>query len=307
MSYSKEAVSDSASAIPTQAPQIMREESVIDPYARSNRPAPKEQIGQVNKGGDPVAEEATPLPVESVSVSPQVAALARKEQQFRKQSQQLKLQSAALEKEKAEIAEFKAMKLKLDSKDYSGLDGLVDYNEFSQYQINKLNSADPTQQRIDKLEGRVSDAEKSSRDNISKQFEAAVSERRLAVNSLVESNPAFARVKKAKAQEAVVQHILETWEHDSKELSVEDAAKEVEEILVERAKQWSSLLEEEKAAEPDGEKKQLPPLKQGLKTITNQVTSGDLKKPLKSFQHMNDSERWAEARRRAEEKLQKGK
>ena len=149
--------------------------------------------------------------------------------------------------------------------------------------------------------------EKFSQENVSKQYEAAVSERRLAANKLVTEGDKFPRIKKAGATEAVVQHILDTWEHDNEELSVEQAAQEVEEILVEKAKEWAALLEEEKAAAeveaPPSEKKQLPPInKPSVKTLTNQVTASDFK-PKKSFQGMSDSERWAEARRRAEERM----
>jgi hypothetical protein len=301
MAYEKEAVAEVTSAIPSHGPSIMREEIVFDPY--KNRGGTSRAIGQPDKDGKTVETKSTE---ETVQLSPQVAALARKEQKFRQQQQELEKERTSIAAEKAEIAQLRAMKEKLAAKDYSGLDGLVDYNEYSQYQVNKLNGADPVKDEIKKLSDKIEGLEKSTQDNVSKQFEAAVSERRLATNELVEKNPEFSRIKKAKAQEAVVQHILDTWEHDSKEISVEQAAREVEEVLVEKAKQWAALLEEEKAAPVEEEKKNLPPLKQGLKTLTNQVTTGDIKRPVKSLQHMNDSERWAEARRRALEKLQRG-
>jgi hypothetical protein len=305
MAYEREAIADTASAIPTAAPPIMREEVVYDPYRHTKtQPKALSAIGQADKTEGSAAVDAKPTE-EPVKLSPQVAALARKEQRFRQQQQELEKARAALDAEKAEVAELKAMKAKLAAKDYSGLEGLVDYNEYSQHQISKLNGADPVKEEISKLNNKITELEKTTQNNISKQFEAAVSERRIATKELVDKTPEFARIKKANAYEAVVQHILDTWEHDSKELSVEDACKEVAEILQEKAQQWAALLEDEKPAAPEEEKKTLPPLKQGLKTLTNQVTAGDIKRPPKSLQHMNDAERWAEARRRAEEKLQK--
>lgn len=301
MSYTREAISDTPT--PTAMPAIMKDDVVIDPYSRSR---PKTPIGQADKSGTTAVE--TKPAAETVTLSPQVAALARKEQKFRQQEQALKDREAALEAKSAKIAKLEAMEAKLAAKDYSGLDEVgVDYNEYSQYQINKLNGSDPTQEAIKKLEAKLESVEKANQDNVSKQFEAAVNERRLAVKQLVEtSSDKYPGITKLKQQEAVVQHILDTWEHDSKELSIEDATREVEEILVEKAKQWASVLDI-KAPEAADQKKQLPPLKSGLKTITNQVTSGELKKPAKSFQGMSDSERYAEARRRAEEKLQQQK
>lgn len=307
MSYEKEAIVSNPSAIPVQSASVMKEEMTYDPYrGRTARTALPPSIGQGDKGEGtaPVESGATE---ETVKLSPQVAALARKEQRFRQQQQEMEKERASIAAEKEEIAQLKAMKAKLAAKDYSGLDGLVDYNEYSQYQVDKLNGSDPVAEEIKRLNGKLNDLEKSTQDNVTKQFEAAVSERRTATNALIESSPEFPRIKKAKAQEAVVKHILDTWENDSQELSIEQAAKEVEQLLVEKAKQWAALLEDEKEAVVEGEKKQLPPLKQGLKTLTNQVTAGDIKRPAKPLHHMSDSERWAEARRRVEEKLQQQK
>jgi hypothetical protein len=294
MSYEVEAIPDSMSSpvVPQSSPTL-REERVVDPYAV----IPTRLSGQPDtiKG----TEDKT---VDTVRLSPQVALLARREQKFRQQQQALERDRATLAAEKQEIAQFRAMKEKLDAKDYSGLDGLVDYNDYSQFQVNRLNGANPVDDEIKRLNGKISDIEKNTQLNIERQFEAAVQERRIATSELVDKTDNFPRIKRAKAQEAVVQHILQTWEHDSKELTIEQAAKEVEDILLEKATQWASLLQNEEQEPP---KKQLPPLKQGLRTLTNQVTAGDVsKRPRISLQHLSESDRWNEARRRAEEKLQ---
>lgn len=304
MSYEREAIPDSVSpSLPSQQmPSVMKEEKVFSPY-EIRRPKPLIGQGDTNKASLP---EESKAPEDAVRLSPQLAALARREQKFRQERQQFEKDRTQIAAEREEIAQLRAMKEKLAAKDYSGLDGLVNYDDYSQYQVNKLNGADPVQDELRKLQNEISEIKKSSEDNVTKQFEAAVNERRLATTELVDKSDQFPRIKKAKAHEAVVQHILDTWEHDNKELSIEQAAKEVEEILLEKAKQWSALLEEEKK-EAEGEKRPLPPLKPGIKTLTNQVTSGDFKRPMKPLHQMSDSDRWAEARRRAEEKLQKGR
>jgi len=296
MSYERESIPDSVTINTSTASPVTRPgERIIDPYQGRS-----ELSGQPDINKPSQVETKTE---ETVKLSPQVAALARREQKFRLQEQQLKKDRESLAAQTQEIAELRAMKEKLAAKDYSGLEGLVDYNEYSQYQVNKINGSDPVQEEIKKLNEKLNGIEKNSQENITRQFDAAVAERRTAAIELVDKTTEFPRIKKAKAHEAVVQHILDTWEHDSKELTVEQAAKEVEETLLEKAKQWSMLLEEPKEDIPDA-KKPLPPLKPGLKTLTNQVTSGDVKRPMKSLRDMNDNERWAEARRRAEEKLQ---
>ena len=156
MAYSKEAISDTTPAITTNAPPVMREEAVYDPYATRSKPAPLPTAGQpVNKEVTPQAEEPKPAE-ETVRLSPGAAALARKEQKARLLEKSLKDREVALEAKAAKIAKLEAMEAKLAAKDYSGLDDLVDYNEYSQYQLNKLNSTDPSQQALKKLEAEVS-------------------------------------------------------------------------------------------------------------------------------------------------------
>lgn len=317
MAFEREAIT--SSPIP-QAQQVeMREERVLNPYAGRNAAsriesaqakaaasgapgtaAPAAGVGQPNTNKSAVAEPGTTA--DTVTLSPQVAALARKEQSFRQKEAAFKASQAALEKDRAELADLKAMKDALGSGDFSKVEGLVDYEKFSEWKVAQLNSQDPGAQALKKLELEVESVKKAQAEDVSKRFDAAVEERRRAVTQLVASNVDFTTIKELKAEEHVVQHILDTWEHDDVELSVEQAAKEVEEALLEKAKTWTSLTKV-KPQTAAAETKELPPLKPGIKTITNNMSAGDLTRPNKSFQGMSDSERYAEARRRAEAKL----
>ncbi len=306
MAYEREAIAPNASALPTQPQAQMREERTLEPYKHVARP---HKIGQpdtsVGTQQGAAAETAAPA-AESVSLSPAAAALARKEQKFRQEQTALKAKEAALEKERLEIAEFKALKARLDSKDYSAIEGMVPYDEYTNYHVNKLNGSSPEAQAVAELKTDLEGLKKAHQDDVTKRFEAAVSERRTAVKKLVETDEQFTSIKELKAEEAVVQHILDTWENDSVDLSPEQAAKEVEEIIVERAAKWAALSKVKPKIEPEAEKKsqELPPLKTGVKTLTNNMAAtGDIKRPTKSLYGMSDTERWAEARRRAEEKL----
>lgn len=306
MAYESTPVAESTSAIPTSAPITMREERVIDPYQRAKTASlvvKSEPVGQVATTETPKAEVPA-VPAETVQLSPQVAALARKEQRFRREEQELKNQKAALEAERAEIAELKALKAKLALKDYSGIEDLVKYDEYTNYLIEKTETQSPEAKALKELAAKVDSVEAAQKTDIEKRFEAAVQERRKAVTEIVESNPEFSSIKELKLQEAVVKHILDTWEHDSIDLSPEDAAKEVEAELLERAGKWSGLSKLKSQTTTEESAKQLPPLKPGIKTLTNNMAAtGEIKRPVKSFQNMTDSERYAEARRRAEEKL----
>lgn len=302
--YEKTAL-DTTTATPngqSQAP-IMREPLVIDPYAYKNRVV----SSKVSSG----AHAPAPVTEETVTLSPQMAALARKEQKIRSQEQDLKKKVAELQASTQEIAELKALKEKLKNKDYSGVEDLVKYDEYTQYLIEKEGNLTPEQQQLKDLQEEVKSVKSAHEEDISKRFEAAVNDRRKAVTQLVASSPNFSSIKELKAEEAVVQHILDTWEHDSIDLSPEEAAKEVEAELFERAKRWSSLAKLKDQLDPAvasaPKEKELPPLKPAVKTLTNNMqSSGDRARPLKPLSQMSDSERWAEARRRAEEKLSKG-
>jgi hypothetical protein len=293
--------------------EIMREERVVDHRADGRRlqvaqaavaaRTESAKSGQVNTiaSNDSSAESQNPS-VESVTLSPAAAALARKEQKFRQQQQELKAKEQELEADRAAIAEYKALKAKLAAKDYSDVEKLVDYSDYSNYLIEKGNVNTPEQEEIKRLSAKLDDIDKAQKDDVSKRFDAAVNERRSAVKQLVGSDAAFSTIKELKAEEAVVTHILDTWEHDSVDLTVEQAAKEVEDLLLEKATKWSQVSKIKPQATQ--EKKELPPLKSGVKTLTNNMApTGEIKRPQKSYEGMSETERYKEARRRAEEKL----
>jgi hypothetical protein len=292
---------------PNLPKETMREERVVDHRAGDSRikaaqAAVQAKSGQSNTVVNASSAETQNTPAESVTLSPAAAALARKEAKFRQQQQELKSKSDALEAERAEIAQLKGLKAKLANKDYSDLEGMVDYNEYTNYLIEKGSTSTPEQEEIKRLAAKLDSVEKSQKDDVSKRFDAAVNERRTAIKQLVTSDVAYSTIKELGAEETVVQHILDTWEHDSVDLTVEQAAKEVEDLLVEKATKWSNLSKIK--TQGVQEKKELPPLKSGVKTLTNNMApTGEIKRPMKSFDGMSDSDRYKEAYRRAQEKL----
>jgi hypothetical protein len=288
--------------------ETMKEERVVDHRADDRRPsrptspAQAKTGQQINSANNVSPAETQGAPVESVTLSPAAAALARKEAKFRQQQQELKSKESELEAERKEIAELRAMKAKLASKDYSGLEGIVDYNDYTTYLTNKLSQSTPEQEQIKSLASKLESMEKAQQDDVSKRFESAVNERRTAVKELIQSDQAYSTIKGLDAGETVVQHILDTWEHDNVELTVAQAAKEVEDLLQEKATKWASFTK--KPTEVIQEKKELPPLKSGVKTLTNNMApTGEIKRPYKSFEGMSEQERYKEAYRRAQEKL----
>jgi len=307
MAYEVEALGSNVAG-PNLPKETMREERVVDHRAQDRRiqaaqAAVAAKSGQPNTSANNASSEESQNPsVESVTLSPGAAALARKEAKFRQQQQELKTREATLEADRKEIAELKAIKAKLASKDYSGVESLVDYNEYTNYLIEKGSASTPEQEEIKKLASKLDNMEKAQKDDTSKRFDAAVNERRTAIKALVGSDETYSTIKGLKAEETVVQHILDTWEHDNIDLSVEQATKEVEDLLQEKATKWASLSKV--PTQESQEKKELPPLKSGVKTLTNNMApTGEIKRPQKSFEGMSETERYKEAYRRAQEKL----
>lgn len=301
MAYEREAIA--TSAIQNAPPQIMKEERVLDPYRVQGPTLKHTETGQQNTSRASAPQEETKVPhVETMTLSPAAAALARKEQKFRQQELEFKAKENALETERAELSELRSLKAKLANKDYSGIEAQVPYEDYTSYLLNKGQDLTPEQAAVQKLQTELEAVKKAQQDDVSKRFDYAVAERRKVVTELVDANPEFSSIKELNMQDAVVQHILDTWEHDSIDLSPEQAAKEVEELLIEKGNRWAALPK--LRSTPVEDKKDLPPLKPSVQTLTNNMAPiGEIARPKRSYEGMSDSERYAEARRRAEEKI----
>lgn len=245
--------------------------------------------------------EAAPGAAESVKLSPQLSALARKEQAHRQREQALKEREKAVEARLAKAEKYDALEKRLAAKDYSALQELgLTYEQYAEYELSRL-SGDKTDPGMKKLESEVEALKKNQEDTAQAQFDETVSEYRKEIAALVSKDPAFSTVKELKREDAVLQLILDSWEEDDEEVTVEQAAKDIEDFLVEEATRMASTTKV-KARLGEGDKRPLPPPRPGLKTLTQQVIPSGEKRPLKSLQSMSESERYAEARRRVQER-----
>lgn len=272
-------------------------------------PSPKPKTEPVGDQPDTSRSEslvvASTPPAESAKLSPQLSALARKEQAFRQRELAFKEREKSLESRLVEAEQYSKLKAKLSSKDYSELDTLgFNYDEYVQYRIDKQGGEDPHKLAIKKLEDEIEALKKGSEEKSTQEYEETVSEYRKEVNSLAESDPRFSSVKELKRQEAALQFILDSWEQDNEEITVEQALTIVEDYSVEEAKQFSSLSKLKLPVNEAELEKKLPPPKTGLKTLTQQVVASSEKKPAKNLQYLSESERYAEARRRVLERKQ---
>lgn len=270
---------------------------IHNPYTAPDEPvkpaeasAKTEESGQATTG----VEETSPP---TVTLSSQATAIARMEQKVRRQEQALKADKAKLDAERAEVAQLKELKTKLAAKDYSALEaeGLT-YEEYTNYKLNQGTESTPEAQAIRELQDEIKSLKTSQEESTSKQYDATVGQYRNDIKALVAKDSNYSSVKELGAEEHVLQHILDTFEQDGEVLSIEQAAQEVEDKLVEDAERMANLSKlKAKQTPPEPPKKELPPPQRtGLRTLTQQIAQAP-PKTFGQFQHLSPKERLVQA------------
>jgi Fe2+ transport system protein B len=175
----------------------------------------------------------------------------------------------------------------------------VDYNEYSNQLINKLNGETPEQQQIRELNAKLEKFEETQKSQANKQYEATISQYKKEIANTVSSNPEFDTIKSLGAEEHVLQLILDTFNEDGEVMTVEQAAKDIEEALLEEAERYAKLTKVQqklvKSVPQQEEKRVLPAPKSGLRTLTNSIQQVSPSTPRNQFQFMSMKERIAAA------------
>lgn len=262
---------------------------------------------QTEKGSNPAEETPAATTEESVRLSPQLSALARREQAHRQRDLALKEREKAMEADAADAAKFRELKAKLSAKDFSEAEALgLDYQGYTEYRLKQIEGENPLEARIKELEAKIEAQAKGSEESAAAQYEETVAEYKKEITKEVGANPDFSTVKGIQGgEQAVLQLILDSFEEDGEELTILEAAKLVEEQLVERGKLYTSLPKFKTEVAAQETPKPLPRPVVG-KTLTNDMIAGSGKTPLKPLSQLPEAERYAEARRRALEKRTKG-
>lgn len=259
--------------------------------------------------------EASAIPEESVRLSPQLSALARKEQAYRQREQALKQREKDLEAKLSKADQFEQLQTKISSKDFSQAEELgLNYEEYTNYLLNKQSGEDPQTQAFKKLEDEIAGLKKAQEENAQSQFDETVQAYRTELKKAVEADPKFLKLKKfsdvgpdgkeISGVDVALQFILDSWEEDQESVAVDEALDLTNKFIEERARKWAALIEEPKS---EALERELPPPRASSKTLTNQMQpSGETPRPQKSLQHLSESERYAEARRRVLARRQQG-
>lgn len=229
----------------------------------------------------------------SVTLSPKVSAIARKEQQNRQREQALAAREKDLADKLADADKYAKIRAKIQAKDYSAADELgLDYNEFVRHELDKQ-PKNPEEERVSKVEKELAEFKQAQEDKTIDEYKANQALWKSEITKVVNENEDFSTIKELEAFDLVLQHVNESFDEDGTELTAEEAAKEIEEVLVARAEKFANLSKiKNKSQEP----KVLGAPK--TSTITQKMTTLPPKSTSKPFHLMSESEQIAEAIRR---------
>lgn len=279
------------------------------PVRNANQVSPEEfqalqsEARQTETVETPSSEELAPAetaPVkEEAPLSSQYAVLARKQKEQRLRDQELRTREAKI---KAAEDALKAPKApEFDSSKFVDRQRLTDdpfavLNElgltYDQLTELALNAPKPEQlamnnelralkAEIAALRGESEKTQQSFKEQQEQTYKQAINEIRRETMSVVNSDPAFETIKASKSIDEVVSLIEKTYNEDGILMTVEEAARQVEEYLIEEAVKYAGLkkIQDRLAAArapktaPQSPQKTSTPPQGGMKTLTNSVTS----------------------------------
>jgi hypothetical protein len=226
------------------------------------------------------------------ALSPQYAALARKEKAIRNQVQELRSREAAFQAREAAVAakEAEAAKaLELASRLEKDPLGVLAEKGYTYDKLTQAALSLPSEQdhmvnslkaEIDALRQEMGKTKQSYEEQQTAQYKQAVNQIRQDTVQLVKGNPDFEAISATGSVNDVVELIESTFKKDGILLSVEEAAREVEEYLSEEAFKLTRLQKIQKRLAPKPSPAPAPqqatPKTQSqpqMKTLTNSVGS----------------------------------
>jgi len=274
------------------------------PVENPSRVAP-EEMGALQQNGQNVTNEAPtssePQAAPKASeepISSQYAILAKKEKALRLRDQQMKAREAeirareeALRPAPPKAPEFDPSKYvareELTKDPFSVLADLgLSYDQLTEMALNAPKAQDVATRNelatlkaeLAAIKGAQEQTKKSLEEQSSNSYKQALNQIRRDVTDLVTSDPYYETVSKTGSVSDVVELIERTFNEEGVLLSVEQAAKEVEDHLVDQLTSYTSRIDKIKKrlqpqASTQGAQKQEINRQPQLKTLTNSVSS----------------------------------
>lgn len=260
---------------------------VVTAQAPLSSPQPQNEAPR-----QPITPEAPASEVKPADpMAAKFARLAQDQKRARAYDQQLKAREAALKAKEQEYQTSFIPKANLKQAALEAMQrGELSYEEFTQAKLN-----DPVDPYVRGLEAKLAALEeKQAKFNTqyeeakSEEYKQAVNQIREDVKDIVLSSKDFETIKDLGQEEAVVALIEATFEESGKVLSISEAAKEVEDYLVEEAFKMASLskIKARLAPAPTTVPQKLVSNKQPHTTLTNAITPS-----LSTGRKLNERER----------------
>lgn len=304
------------SASPQPQSQVVQNQNNITPEEMSAIvPRQEDTVEDTTLQATETTEETSVTPEapkvetpEEMAMSRQFAQLARQEKALRAKAQQqeqaYKAREAALAAREAEL-NAKSQTSKVDMSNYISKDMLkqdvmstledlgITYDDITQQAITRQ-PIDPTLKRtinqfrdeIQTLKAELAEAKTAQINSQTESYKAAVKQLEVEAKNLVTADPVtYEAIAKTGTVREVVKLIEDTYKKDGILMSVEDAAKEVEEYLVEENYAMATKIEKIKkrmqtaSTTPATPKTEQTPVKttqkqtQPMKTLTNATSS----------------------------------
>lgn len=224
-------------------------------------------------------------------LSPKFAALARQQKMIRQQQIEFQEQKKAFEAERQQIEQAKSWKQRLTQDPYSVmLEAGLTADQVAALMLQQPNVEDQKFSQVQSELKAIKEAQEQAKQEAQRvqqqQYDNAVTQIRNDVENLVMADESYETIKTMGASEAVVALIEENFHKTGRLLSIEDAAKDVEEYLVEEAMKIASINKIKSRFIPAPEQPQVPQ-KQGiqaqlqkqqeqqtLKTLSNKSLAG---------------------------------
>lgn len=208
---------------------------------------------------------------------------AKKEKYIRKLQEDLKKEREEFESKRKSYETDYIPKSRLKEDPLSVLmDEGISYDSLSEMMLQNPGLNDPTTRtllnKIKALEERYSNSEKSRQEEQQNQYKKAIEQIGQDVKHLVDKDPEFESIKESQAYDAVVELIEQTFNTEGRLMSVAEAAKEVENHLVEQAfkmSQWKKVqarMQPKVEAPQEVQKPQTMEPKPAIRTLSNDLT-----------------------------------
>lgn len=226
----------------------------------------------------------------SGATDPQQEVWARKERAIRKQQQELQAERKRWESEQASLKQkYESDYIPKEALKSDPINTLLDmglsYEQLTELVLTGHNSQDPAvralRNEIKALKDGQLEAQKKQEEAVKQQYDQAITQIKGEIKQLTDNNPSFETIKQTGMHDAVLELITQTFEAEGYLMDVEEAAKQVEDYLLDEAVKLATLGKVQSRLKPQTPPEAPSPQKPqepGLKTLTHKATTAQATK-----------------------------